>query len=232
MLHETANKLFCRQFEIAEGFCSVIEILKSDFIAVIVPQFGLSDSGPFNITAKIADILFMIGGGPAAMNDPLFFVEPVKKTVESESVADLFFYCWRYDKSRRCFAEQLDDFITPHFHKSCLVKEKVFPFSAVAGDAATSDRKMDMDIAFEIAAKGVNCDKNAKSQAFFIADAFYTVSGNSANLVEQPAVAPEEVPELRGHGESNVLPCGCGQHSILFLYPCLCGLFATGRTGP
>lgn len=99
------------------------------------------------------------------------------------------------------------------------------------GKASCSCREMNVDIAFEVTAKGMNGNEDGRGDFFGVSDGLNGSSGNKADFVEQRAIEPEEIPEFSWHGKSNMLPGGFGEGVILFVDPKFGGLFATGGTG-
>jgi hypothetical protein len=104
------------------------------------------------------------------------------------------------------------------------------PGFAQKGETARCGGKMDMDIPFEVSAKGVDGKEDAWEKTFSLCPIFNDICRYQGNKVHKVAVKPEEVPEFRRHSKGNVLPGGFGKGIQAVFNPDISSLLAAGRT--
>ena len=85
------------------------------------------------------------------------------------------------------------------------------PGFAQKGETARCGGKMDMDIPFEVSAKGVDGKKDTGKKPLFECPIFNDGCSDEGNKVHEVAVKPEKNPEFLWHGKGNVLPGGFGK---------------------
>ncbi|WKZ17401.1 MAG: hypothetical protein QY317_09860 [Candidatus Jettenia caeni] len=85
------------------------------------------------------------------------------------------------------------------------------PSGVARGKSSCCSREMDMDILFEISAKGMDGKKDTGKKALSLSPIFDKSGSNEGNTVQERTVQPEEDPEFFRHGKGNVLPGGIGK---------------------
>jgi hypothetical protein len=98
------------------------------------------------------------------------------------------------------------------------------------GKSTCCGGEMDMDISFEVSAKGVDGKKDAREKTLFKRPIFNDGCSDEGNKVHEVAIKPEKDPEFCWHGKGNVLPGGFGEGIQAVFNPDVSGFFATGRT--
>lgn len=63
-----------------------------------------------------------------------------------------------------------------------------------------------MDVAFQVAAKGMDSNKDTRDHFFLVGNLFDAIGSNFSDEIEKLSVVPEEIPKLRGHSKGNMLP--------------------------
>lgn len=91
---------------------------------------------------------------------------------------------------------------------------------------------MQVDISFQIPAKGMYRQINAREKAFLFCQLFYDVCGYKRDFVHKVAIDPKEIPENTGHGEGDMLPFCVGEGIEAVFNPVVGGLFAAGGAKP
>ena len=100
------------------------------------------------------------------------------------------------------------------------------------GEAAESAGEMDVEIAFKVSAKSMNCEINSRCKSFLQRQLFNDACGNSRGNIHEVAVDPEEIPKDIRHGKGYMLPFGVGKGVKTVFNPDVGGFFTAGRAKP
>ena len=104
------------------------------------------------------------------------------------------------------------------------------PRGMAEGKTAGCGGEMDMDISFEVSAKGVDGKKDTGEKTLVERPIFHDGSSDEGDKVHEVAVQPEKDPEFCWHGKGDVLPGGFGEGIQAVFNPDIGCLLATGRT--
>ena len=104
------------------------------------------------------------------------------------------------------------------------------PLGMAGGKSTSSGGEMDMDISFQVSAKGVDGKKDTGEKTLFVSPIFNNGCSDEGDKVHEVAVKPEKDPEFCWHGKGDVLPGGFGEGIQAVFNPDVSGLLATGRT--
>lgn len=104
------------------------------------------------------------------------------------------------------------------------------PLGIAGGESTGCGGEMDMDISFEVSAKGVDGKKDTGKKPLFERPIFYNRCSDEGDKVHEGAVKPEKDPEFAWHGKGNVLPGSFGEGIQAVFNPDVGCLLATGRT--
>lgn len=104
------------------------------------------------------------------------------------------------------------------------------PVRMAGGKTACCGGEMDMDIFFEVSAKGVDGKKDTGDKALFECPIFNNGCSDKGEEIHKVSVKPEKDPEFLWHGKGNVLPGGFWKGIHAVFDPYISRLLATGRT--
>lgn len=106
------------------------------------------------------------------------------------------------------------------------------PLRMAEGKSTCCGGEMDMNISFEVSAKGVDGKKDTGEKTLFESPIFNDGCSDEGDKVHEVAVKPEKDPEFPWHGKGNVLPGGFGKGVQAVFNPDVGCFLATGRTKP
>lgn len=128
-------------------------------------------------------------------------------------------------------AEKGNNGITPHGFEDGMMKISLAdPGLIIQGQTAGSGGKMDMEIAFEIAAESMDGGINTWNEIVLSGEVINDFAGYRSQFVEKVAVEPEERLKMSWDGESNVLPSRVRERIKSGFDPIISILFAAGGT--
>ena len=104
------------------------------------------------------------------------------------------------------------------------------PRGMAGGKSTGRSGEMDMDISFEVSAKGVDGKKDTGEKTLSERPIFNNSCSDEGDKVHEVAVQPEKDPEFCWHGKGDVLPGGFGEGIQAVFNPDIGGFFSTGRT--
>jgi len=104
------------------------------------------------------------------------------------------------------------------------------PLGMAGGESTGCGGEVDMDIPFEVSAKGVDGKKDTGKKTPFKSPLFYDGCSDEGDKVHEIAIKPEKDPEFCWHGKGDVLPGGFGEGIQAVFNPDIGCLLATGRT--
>ena len=104
------------------------------------------------------------------------------------------------------------------------------PRGMAGGKSTGCGGEMDMDISFEVSAKGVDGKKDTGEKTLSERPIFNNSCSDEGDKVHEVAVKPEKDPEFCWHGKGDVLPGGFGEGIQAVFNPDIGGFFSTGRT--
>lgn len=104
------------------------------------------------------------------------------------------------------------------------------PLRMAEGKSTCCGGEMDMDISFEVSAKGVDGKKDTGEKTLFERPIFNDGCSDEGDKVHEVAVKPEKDPEFCWHGKGDVLPGSFGKGIQAVFNPDVGCLLATGRT--
>ena len=127
--------------------------------------------------------------------------------------------------------EECDDFIAPHFLEGLMVKiSMIEPAFFIGRKAADGGGKVEVIIAFQVAAKSVNSQENSRQKAFLFAEFENNIGSQWRDLIHQLTITPKTIPKHIGYGAGDMLPCSIGQGVKTGRNPVVGGSFPAGRT--
>lgn len=88
---------------------------------------------------------------------------------------------------------------------------------------------MNVEIAFKVSAKSMNCEINSRDELFLQRQLLNNASGNRRDFIHEVTVDPEEIPKDIWHGEGKMLPFGVGKRVEAVFDPNIGGFFTAGR---
>lgn len=104
-------------------------------------------------------------------------------------------------------AEKRDDRIAPLGFEDTMMEIGVaHPALKIQCQTAGGGGKMNMEIAFEIAAESMDGSIDSREEMFLRSEVFNDVGRDRSDFVEKVAVKPEKRLKMSGQSESNVLP--------------------------
>lgn len=104
------------------------------------------------------------------------------------------------------------------------------PCGMAGGKSTGRSGEMDMDISFEVSAKGVDGKKDTGEKTLSERPIFNNSCSDEGDKVHEVAVKPEKDPKFCWHGKGDVLPGGFGEGIQAVFNPDIGGFFSTGRT--
>ena len=104
------------------------------------------------------------------------------------------------------------------------------PRGMAGGKSTGRSGEMDMDISFEVSAKGVDGKKDTGEKTLSERPIFNNSCSDEGDKVHEVAVKPEKDPKFCWHGKGDVLPGGFGEGIQAVFNPDIGGFFSTGRT--
>lgn len=104
------------------------------------------------------------------------------------------------------------------------------PRGMAGGKSTGRSGEMDMDISFEVSAKGVDGKKDTGEKTLSERPIFNNSCSDEGDKVHEVAVQPEKDPKFCWHGKGDVLPGGFGEGIQAVFNPDVGGFFSTGRT--
>ena len=117
------------------------------------------------------------------------------------------------------------ELIFPEFFKCGMMEVPFFPGVVVGCNAPGSSREMDMDVEFEVSAKGMKGQIDSWKKTFLFSQGDDNVGGDTGYFIQELSIDREEVPEFLWHGEGDMLPGGFRQSIKSFFNPVIGGFF-------
>jgi hypothetical protein len=139
---------------------------------------------------------------------------------------------WKRETSLfKFFTQEGNDVVSPGVFEGFMIEISFpDPLRMAEGKPASCGGEMDMDVPFEVSAKGVDGKKDTREKPLLPRPIFNDGCGDEGDKVHEVAVKPEKDPEFCWHGKGNVLPGGFGKGVKAVFNPDVGSFFATGRT--
>lgn len=166
------------------------------------------------------------------MDHPCFLIENVKPGIESGIGFNVPETRREYEAASLEFgAEEIDDGITPHEFQRVMMEISTFdPGIIIKSQTAGSGGKMNMKVAFEIAAESMVGKEDSGDEVILGGELFNDACGEGRDFVKEMAIEPEEGLKFKWQCPGDVLPDGVGKRVKSGFDPIVGGFFTAGGT--
>jgi len=166
------------------------------------------------------------------MDDPGLLIEEIEPGVESGIGIKVSEMSGQFKSASLEFgAEKRDGRVAPLGFEDTMMEIGVaHPALIIQCHPAGGGGKMNMEIAFEIAAESMDGRIDAREEMFLSSEVFNDVGRDRSDFVEEVAVEPEKRLKMSGQSEGNVLPSRVRECVKSGFDPIVGGFFPAGGT--
>lgn len=210
----------------------MVKIFEDDGFSVIRFKARFAEGRTFEIFAEVFDGGFAVVGLFVEMDNPGFLIEHVKPGIEGGIGFDVPETSREDEAAGLEFgAEEIDNGITPHEFQSVMMEISAFnPGIMIKSQAAGSGGKVNMEVAFEIAAESVGGKEDTGNEVILGGELFNDAGGDRRDFIEEMAIEPEEGLKFKRQSPGDLLPGGIGERVKSGFNPVVSGFFAAGGT--
>jgi len=166
------------------------------------------------------------------MDHPCFLIENVKPGIEGGIGFNVPETRRKYEAAGLEFrAEEIDDGITPHEFQGVMMEISAFnPGVIIKSQTAGSGGKMNMEVAFKIAAESARGKEDAGDEVILGGELFNDAGGDRRDFVKEMTIEPEEGLKFKRQSPGDMLPSGVRERVKSGFNPVVSGLFTAGGT--